>query len=242
MWAIVGAGSNLGARAAILDAARVHLDALGVRTERRSHTYETPAMVPPGVVPGPPHLNQAWRVRTARSPRRLLRILLEVESRFGRTREVRWSDRTLDLDILWMPIEVRLPELRVPHPGLRKRAFAIAPVLDVEPRLRHLLAGMRQRPARVARATGPADTLSALLGAGLSEPVAGRVVRRVRGTMEQLPELISAAGLVIRRVAVLDSPTKPGDSTWDIALIGTPGPAPAKHRIHAILSTAIPAA
>ena len=249
MLAIVGAGSNLGARATILRAARAHLDALGVRTERCSHTYESPALVPPGRQPGPAFLNEAWRVRTARSPRRLLQLLLEVERRFGRERDVRWGDRTLDLDILWMPQEVCLPELRIPHPGLRERPFAIAPVLDVEPSLRHLLRGMRRRPRRVnplravlvgaspnrvrdagrSEAEGhPADALGAVLDTELSQPVPAASVIEVRAPLRALPDAIVAARMRIARVAVLDSPAYPGDSAWRIALVGTPGdPGPA---------------
>ena len=225
MWAILGAGSNLGARAAILRAAREHLAALGVRTERCSHTYETAAMVPTGREPGPAFLNQAWKVRTSREPRRLLELLLEVERRFGRVRDRRWGNRTLDLDILWMPREVRLPELRVPHPGLFDRPFAIAPLLDVEPRLRHLLAGMRRRPPRVGPRAEGAEKVSAALTAGLGEPVGARVVSEVRARWEELPDAIAGAGLVIRRVAALNSPTKP-DALWEVALVGTTGTVP----------------
>lgn len=235
MWAIVGAGSNLGARAAILNAARIHLEALGVRTERRSHTYETPAMVPPGREPGPAFLNEAWKVRTSREPRRLLELILAVERRFGRVRDRRWGDRTLDLDILWMPHEVRLRELRVPHPGLFDRPFAIAPLLDVEPQLRHLLAGMRKRPHRVRpRAEAAADEVSAALTAALAQPVSARVVSEVRAPWEALPDAIAGAGLAIRHVAALNSPTKP-NALWEVALVGTPGRAPSAHRIREIL-------
>lgn len=235
MWAIVGAGSNLGARSAILEAARAHLAALGVRTERCSHTYESPAMVPPGREPGPPFLNEAWKVRASRDPRRLLALLLEVEQRFGRVRDERWGNRTLDLDILWMPREVRFPELRVPHPGLFDRPFAIAPLLDVEPRLRRLLAGMRRRPRRVGpRSEGAAEELSAALTAGLAKPVAGRVVSQVRAQLDELPDAIAGAGLVIRHVAALNSPTKP-NASWEVALVGIPGPSPSARRIREIL-------
>lgn len=223
MWAIVGAGSNLGARSAILDAAREHLDALGIRVERRSHTYETPAMVPEGHAPGPAFLNEAWRVRTSRSPQRLLEVLRAVEARFGRVRTRRWGDRTLDLDILWAERRVDRPGLQVPHPGLATRAFALAPLLDVEPRLRALAVGMRRRPKRVLHGhANPADELSERLEQSFRQPVPGHVVTTIRATRDALPNVIGDAGLRVCRVAVLESPTESNDSTWSVALVGTP--------------------
>lgn len=230
MWAIVGAGSNLGARADILEAARRVLDAHGVRTERRSHTYTSPAMVPPGRPPGPAFLNEAWRVRTTLSPRRLLALLLRVEAMFGRVRTQRWGNRTLDLDVLWAEHEVQLPALTVPHPGIYNRAFAIAPVLDVEPSLRCLAKGMRRRPQRISRnslcpeRTGePAATVSAVLNAVLSEPVAAQKVVVLRAPLEGLGAAIEAERMRIARVAVLESPEDPSRSAWGVALAGMAG-------------------
>jgi 2-amino-4-hydroxy-6-hydroxymethyldihydropteridine diphosphokinase len=50
--------------------------------------------------------------------------LLEIENQFGRVREERWELRTLDLDvILFGDLILDSPELQIPHPRMRERAF-----------------------------------------------------------------------------------------------------------------------
>jgi len=69
-------------------------------------------------------------------PRGLLRSLRMIEDEFGRTREVRFGPRTLDIDILLFG-DVRLDdvELTIPHPRMRERAFVLAPLAEIAPGL-----------------------------------------------------------------------------------------------------------
>jgi 2-amino-4-hydroxy-6-hydroxymethyldihydropteridine diphosphokinase len=84
--------------------------------------------------PQPDFLNAAVRLETDLAPSQLLDGLLAIERDAGRVRRVRWGPRTLDLDILWVAgVHLDQPELRIPHPELTKRAFAILPLLDVAP-------------------------------------------------------------------------------------------------------------
>jgi 2-amino-4-hydroxy-6-hydroxymethyldihydropteridine diphosphokinase len=79
-------------------------------------------------------LNAALALETDLTPLRLLASLLEIERALGRVRRERWGPRTIDLDILWIKdTVVESAELRVPHPELRRRAFALGPLLDVQP-------------------------------------------------------------------------------------------------------------
>ena len=51
-------------------------------------------------------------------PLELLDLLQSVENKLGRTREVRWGPRTLDLDLIFYgDQQIDLPRLCVPHPG-----------------------------------------------------------------------------------------------------------------------------
>lgn len=70
------------------------------------------------------------------SPQGLLRMLRTVEDAFGRTREVRFGPRTLDVDILLFG-ETRLEgeDLTIPHPRMRERAFVLAPLAEIAPDL-----------------------------------------------------------------------------------------------------------
>ena len=70
----------------------------------------------------------------ARGPLRFSRVL---ERTAGRERDgTRWSPRVLDLDILvFGAIELDEPGLRLPHPHLHERAFALAPLAEIAPDL-----------------------------------------------------------------------------------------------------------
>jgi 2-amino-4-hydroxy-6-hydroxymethyldihydropteridine diphosphokinase len=132
---VVGVGSNLGAREAAVWGARALLDAREeIEVEAVSAIYETEPLGPPQ----PRYLNAAFRLRTDLSPPELLHVLLRTERRLGRHRDPdeRWGPRSADLDLLWDERGTfASPDLRVPHPELRNRSFALAPLLDVAPEL-----------------------------------------------------------------------------------------------------------
>ena len=91
---------------------------------------------PVGVVDQPPFLNGAVAIETALAPRELLDLLLEIERSLGRVREERWGPRTIDLDLLVYGDEVvDEPGLRVPHPHLHERRFALEPLAELAPEL-----------------------------------------------------------------------------------------------------------
>jgi 2-amino-4-hydroxy-6-hydroxymethyldihydropteridine diphosphokinase len=126
---VVGLGANLGDRVATLKSAVTALGAHG-GVLAVSDLYETSAVGPPQ----PDYLNAAVLLESALAPTHVMRALLDVEQRHGRERRERWGPRTLDLDLLHSPaLVVREPTLTLPHPELGRRAFALAPLLDVLP-------------------------------------------------------------------------------------------------------------
>ena len=127
---VVGFGSNLGDRLAMLRAAAGDL-ARAVRVEKTSHVYAT---APVGGVPQPEFLNAAALVDYDRTPEELLDLLLAIERKLGRVRGEKWGPRVIDLDLLWGEGMVKgSVRLTVPHPRLRERAFAIVPLLELVP-------------------------------------------------------------------------------------------------------------
>ena len=51
-------------------------------------------------------------------------------------RTVRWGPRTIDIDILlYGGLEMNAPDLIIPHPRLRRRAFALIPLEELAPGL-----------------------------------------------------------------------------------------------------------
>ena len=131
MIGYLGLGSNLGDRAALLDAARLGLEQLGVVVIRPGRVIETE---PFGVTEQPLFLNQVLEIEWAGTPRELLAACKEVECSLGRTPTYRWGPREIDIDILWLEaVTVSEPDLRIPHPGLRERRFVLEPLLELRP-------------------------------------------------------------------------------------------------------------
>jgi len=132
--AYVGLGANLGGREVTLEHALALLDAVpGVEVRAVSTLRETD---PVGVVDQPRFLNGAVAVDTTLSARELLDGLLAIERALGRERGERWGPRIVDLDLLLYGDEVvDEPGLRVPHPRLHERRFALEPLAELDPGL-----------------------------------------------------------------------------------------------------------
>jgi 2-amino-4-hydroxy-6-hydroxymethyldihydropteridine diphosphokinase len=132
--AYVGLGANLGPREQTLRRATELVDAANeVEVIAVSELRETE---PVGVVDQPQFLNGAVLVETTLSARALLDLLLEVERALGRVRAERWGPRLVDLDLLLYGDEI-IDEhgLRVPHPRLHERRFALEPLAELDPQL-----------------------------------------------------------------------------------------------------------
>jgi len=130
--AFLGLGSNLGDRLATLQRAVDLLGAEpGVRAVASSRVWET---VPVGGPPQPDYLNVVLEVETDLDAHGLLGAANRVEAALGRTRDVRWGPRTIDVDVLLVgDAIVDGPDLVVPHPRMLERAFVLLPLLELEP-------------------------------------------------------------------------------------------------------------
>jgi 2-amino-4-hydroxy-6-hydroxymethyldihydropteridine diphosphokinase len=135
MRAYIGVGANLGQREETISHALALLgEQEGVEVVAVSALRETD---PVGLADQPRFLNAAAAVDTDLEPRALLGVLLAVERALGRTREgPRFGPRTIDLDLLvFGDREVDEPGLTVPHPRLAERAFALEPLVELDPQL-----------------------------------------------------------------------------------------------------------
>ncbi len=132
MQVVIGCGGNLGDVENAFRRARARLTA-AARLVGSSGLYRTRAVGPPDQ---PDYLNAAVLVRWPGRPTALLDLCQQLEAAAGRDRTVerRWGPRTLDLDLLVADgIVCRGPRLRLPHPRLAERAFALVPAADVAP-------------------------------------------------------------------------------------------------------------
>lgn len=134
--AVIALGANLGDRGSTLRAAAAAVTALpGVRPVSSSREVESVAVTLDGPDTAKPrYRNAVVVVDTDLAPQELLDALHGIEDEHGRTREVRWGDRTLDLDVVTFGDErIDTATLTVPHPRAHERAFVLAPWADADP-------------------------------------------------------------------------------------------------------------
>ncbi|MBB93065.1 MAG: 2-amino-4-hydroxy-6-hydroxymethyldihydropteridine diphosphokinase [Rhodobacteraceae bacterium] len=160
---IICLGANLpssaGSPAETLRRAVRELTCNGFRVTSVSRFFGTPCF-PAGA--GPDYVNAALTTRSDLPPDQVLAALHRVETAFGRNRQTRWGQRTLDLDLAayddlvlpdpdtyhqWRGLalaEQRLAapdRLVLPHPRLQDRAFVLVPLMDIAPDWRHPVTG-----------------------------------------------------------------------------------------------------
>jgi 2-amino-4-hydroxy-6-hydroxymethyldihydropteridine diphosphokinase len=146
----VALGGNVGDVEAAIERALALLHAPPtLSVESRSRAYRT---VPVGSNAGPSDfLNAAARLETTLSPRELLERLLAVERELGRTREVHWGPRTIDVDLIYYDGAVIDEDgLRIPHPRAWQRRFVLDPLCEiaaefVDPERQLSVAALRDR-------------------------------------------------------------------------------------------------
>jgi 2-amino-4-hydroxy-6-hydroxymethyldihydropteridine diphosphokinase len=151
--AVLSVGSNVGDRLATLQHA---IEALRPWLQRVSPVYETP---PWGGVPQDDYLNAVLIASDPSArPRDWLDRAHAAERAAGRTRDVRWGPRTLDVDVVSVDDVVSSdPELTLPHPRAGERAFVLVPWLAVDPD-----ATLSGRPIAEYLAELPADDVAAV--------------------------------------------------------------------------------
>jgi 2-amino-4-hydroxy-6-hydroxymethyldihydropteridine diphosphokinase len=135
----IGLGGNLGEPLELFRRARQrlrqHPQISGLKS---SALYRSPPVG--GPVGQPDYLNAALELQTDLSPKNLLHFCQALEQEAGRTREIHWGPRTLDIDLLFFADVVASdPELTLPHPLLHLRRFALEPLKDLAPEFRHPL-------------------------------------------------------------------------------------------------------
>ena len=130
MQYVIALGSNLGDRYENLSAALIKISKIAELLSV-SKFYET---APVGGPDQPDYLNAVAIVAGDMTPTSLLLELQKIENSAGRTREVRWGARTLDLDIIIAEdVQLESEFLTLPHPRAHERAFVLAPWAEIDP-------------------------------------------------------------------------------------------------------------
>jgi 2-amino-4-hydroxy-6-hydroxymethyldihydropteridine diphosphokinase len=135
----MGLGSNMGDRKLVLREGLEKLEAPDLRLLRTSSLYETE---PIGLREQAWFLNLVAEFETTLFPRQLLHRAQHVELELGRKRTVVNGPRTLDIDILLYGQTVMVSdELTVPHPRYAERRFVLAPLAELDAKLRDPVTG-----------------------------------------------------------------------------------------------------
>ncbi|MFM6954119.1 MAG: 2-amino-4-hydroxy-6-hydroxymethyldihydropteridine diphosphokinase [Sphingobacteriaceae bacterium] len=128
-------GSNMGDSAKFLSDARTCIGKQIGTILACSSVYQTAAW---GKTDQPDFMNQVVKVETELGPEVVLQTILAIETSLGRVRTEKWASRTIDIDILFYDLMIiNQEDLVVPHPFLQERAFALAPLVELDPDLEH---------------------------------------------------------------------------------------------------------
>ncbi len=130
--ALLGLGSNVGERRALLQAAVDALPPAGVRVLACSSVYDTD---PVGELPDQPDfLNACVLGETALEPLELLAAAKRIERELGRAESpVRDAPRAIDIDILMLgELEYHRERMSLPHEQLLARRFVLVPALELD--------------------------------------------------------------------------------------------------------------
>jgi 2-amino-4-hydroxy-6-hydroxymethyldihydropteridine diphosphokinase len=130
-------GGNLGLRENTLAEARTFIKKDVGNIRKSSSIYETAAW---GITNQPDFLNQVLEVETKLSAHDVLIKILAIEKTMGRIRTRKNASRIIDIDILFFNNEIiNDPGLTVPHPEVQNRKFALVPMAEIAPGLKHPL-------------------------------------------------------------------------------------------------------
>jgi len=130
MKVVIALGSNLGDRENYLNTAIQELSA-AISIASVSSFYETD---PVGGPDQPDYLNAVLIAECTHEPVELMQLLLQIEARLGRVRDVPLGPRTLDLDLITAGDHlISTEELTLPHPRAHERAFVLRPWLEIDP-------------------------------------------------------------------------------------------------------------
>jgi 2-amino-4-hydroxy-6-hydroxymethyldihydropteridine diphosphokinase len=127
-------GGNLGDRRKSLEKATRLIKSF-FKIEKKSSIYESAAW---GLEDQPSFYNQVLLGSTDLSAEQLLTAVLAVEEKMGRERIIKWGERLIDIDILYInQVILNSEQLTVPHPYIQERRFTLIPIVELSPGLQH---------------------------------------------------------------------------------------------------------
>jgi 2-amino-4-hydroxy-6-hydroxymethyldihydropteridine diphosphokinase len=130
MKAVISLGANIGDAKANLDLAvgllRESTEVIAVSSYLQTKPVGGPEQ--------PDYLNAVAIIESDLPAKDLLAVLNGIETAMGRTREIHWGPRVIDLDLIqYGGLLVSDEKLTLPHPRAHERRFVLAPWFEIEP-------------------------------------------------------------------------------------------------------------
>lgn len=229
--ALIGLGANLGDRQQTLAQAVQRLRRSAGSLLDESWWHETPPVGGPSGQPA--FLNGAVTIATLLPPELLMSVLQSIEHELGRQRAsrsprearlqlgrqwVRWSARSIDLDLLlYDDLVLDSEHLTIPHPRMAFRRFVLEPAAEIAADMPHPTTGWTvgrlfahlTTAAPYLAIAGPPGKETTRLARRLAEQSGSRLIIDP-GPDEPNPEIIA------RRAELLDRAAWPTDR-WTIS-------------------------
>jgi len=99
-----------------------------------SSLYQTK---PVGITEQPDFINAVIEIEYNKTPKDLLKLLLDIEKFFGRVRLIKNGPRIIDLDIIiFGNTSLNEGDLVIPHPRMFERSFVMLPLMEIAPNLK----------------------------------------------------------------------------------------------------------
>lgn len=129
-------GGNIGDKAKVFSITRASISGQIGEIISQSHIYETE---PWGFESNDHFWNQVVEIATIFSPEEVLRTTQKIENELGRSRKTdQYVSRIIDIDILFFGNEIiQAANLKIPHPKIQERKFALVPMNEIAPKLMH---------------------------------------------------------------------------------------------------------
>jgi 2-amino-4-hydroxy-6-hydroxymethyldihydropteridine diphosphokinase len=132
----LGLGSNIGDRKKIIETAVSEISGLkDTKVLKRSSLYKTE---PWGIKNQEFFLNSVIEIETSLNPSELLDKLKKIESALGRKTRQKWTEREIDIDILFFDnLKITDKDVNIPHPEIQNRNFVLVPFCEINPGFIH---------------------------------------------------------------------------------------------------------
>ena len=122
-------GSNIKPKELYLNKAIIELESI-INIKKVSSLYSS---TPIGYKTKNNFLNLAIKAEANIKPRFLLKFIKDIESQLGRVRSEIYTDRTIDIDIIFFGAEiVNSKDLIIPHPSAHQRRFVLEPIMEID--------------------------------------------------------------------------------------------------------------